>query len=110
MSTYDTNSIYEWFGGNSKATALMSAEIANYFNKEIDLDGNRVSQYLQQYSCDLFENNLNMCGIVLTKKEKSLLKILKPIFSKYANEIDSGSEFVYKKMDFNLEYTYDYRI
>ena len=59
MSTYDTNSIYEWFGGNSKATALMSAEIANYFNKEIDLDGNRVSQYLQQYSCDLFENNLN---------------------------------------------------
>ena len=39
MSTYDTNSIYEWFGGNSKATALMSAEIANYFNKEIDLDG-----------------------------------------------------------------------
>ena len=47
MSTYDANSIYEWFGGNSKATALMSAEIANYFNKEIDLDGNRVSQYLQ---------------------------------------------------------------
>lgn len=47
MSTYDTNSIYEWFGGNSKATALMSTEIANYFNKEIDLDGNRVSQYLQ---------------------------------------------------------------
>lgn len=98
---------YEWFGGNSKATALMSAEIANYFNKEIDLDGNRVSRYLQQYSCDLFENNLNMCGIVLTKKEKSLLKILKPIFSKYANEIDSGGEFVYKKMDFNLEYTYE---
>ena len=51
-----------------------------------------------------------MCGIVLKKKKKSLLKILKPIFSKYANEIDSGSEFVYKKMDFNLEYTYDYRI
>lgn len=101
---------YNWFGSNSKATALMSSKVAELMIKYKSSNKLQFLNVLKKHSANIDSSNDEFMkvpeNIELNKKEVEILKKVKSIFLKYM--FNNNCETIFVEEGFNLKNSYEF--
>ena len=96
---------YEWFGGNSKAAALVSAQISNFITQSGRHNLDRIMNTLAEKSDSMSDFPISTSKFILSENERRLMNVLMPVFLKYMCSYKVKSEDILYEMAFDMEYS-----
>lgn len=97
---------YEWFGGNSKAAALVSAQISNFITQygRHNLD-KMINTLAEKSDNSMSDFPISTSKFILSENETKLMNLLMPVFSKYMCSYTVKSEDIIYELAFDMEYS-----
>ncbi len=96
---------YEWFGGNSKATTLVSAQISNFITQSGRYNLDRMMNILAKKSDSTLNFPIITSKFTLSENERKLMNVLLPVFSKYMCSYAVKLKDTIYEMAFDMGYT-----